>query len=258
MTFLNVNGAVIHHRIRRRGDFAVVLLNSLGTDLRIWDDVVSELPDDWTILQMDNRGHGLSQEADACMDVYASDVAGLMDHYGIGPALVCGVSIGGMIAQRLFHMRPDLVRSLLLSNTAAKIGDAESWQARLDLLNKVGLDAMADGVLERWFSEGFRSGRPDDTQGYRAMLARTPAEGYAAACRAIRDTDLRDKSNRIDVPVICISGSDDQATPPELVADFANTLPRATLTEISGAGHLPCIETPSEVAAALIDLAERT
>jgi 3-oxoadipate enol-lactonase len=261
MTFLNVNGAVIHHRLRRKGagpradETAVVFLNSLGTDLRIWDDVISLLPDDWTILQIDKRGHGLSEQADTTMEVYAADVAALMDHYGIGPAIISGVSIGGMIAQQLFHARPDLVRSMLLSNTAAKIGDAEGWQARLDQLEKVGLDAMADGVLERWFSEGFRSSRPDDTRGYRAMLARTPAEGYAAACRAIRDTDLRSRSGEINVPVCCVSGSDDLATPPELVSDFAKSLPQATLLDIAGAGHLPCIEAPSPVATALTDLA---
>ncbi|UWQ96787.1 3-oxoadipate enol-lactonase [Rhodobacteraceae bacterium M385] len=261
MTFLKVNGAVIHHRLRRKVDSrrpdetAVVFLNSLGTDLRIWDEVISMLPDEWTILQVDKRGHGLSEYVDTNMEVYASDVAALMDRYSIGPAIISGVSIGGMIAQQLFHTRPDLVRSMLLSNTAAKIGDADGWQARLDQLEKVGLDAMADGVLERWFSAGFLSSRPDDTRGYRAMLSRTPAEGYAAACRAIRDTDLRSRSGEINVPVSCVSGSYDLATPPELVSDFAKSLPKATLLNVENVGHLPCIEAPSPIATALTDLA---
>ena len=248
MTFLELNGAVIHHDIRRGTGPSVVFLNSLGTDLRIWDDVVRALPAEWMILRMDKRGHGLSQAADADMNTYAADAAALMDRYGITSSIVCGVSIGGMIAQQLFHARPDLVSAMVLSNTAARIGDAESWQARLDQLDEVGLENMADGILERWFSEGFRRDRPAELEGYHAMLSRTPSDGYAAACRAIRDTDLRTKSPEIDVPVTCIAGSDDLATPPDLVADFARSMPRASLIEIPGAGHLPCIEAPERLA----------
>jgi len=255
--FASINGAVLHYRYRPGTGRPILFLNSLGTDLRIWDAVVAQLPASTTILLMDKRGHGLSETAPADMATYAADAAGLLDRLGLSGALVCGVSVGGMIAQRLALSRPDLVHSLVLSNTGAKIGDAEGWDARIAALHADGLEAMADTVLERWFSPSFRANRKVDLAGYRAMLVRTPPEGYATCCTAIRDTDLRDCVTGISVPTICLAGTADLSTPPALLADLTERLPQAELHEIKGAGHLPCIETPERVASAVRDLMDR-
>ncbi len=255
--FARLEDTVLHISFRAGSGRPVVFLNSLGTDLRIWDAVIDRLPADLPLLRMDKRGHGLSRTDPADMDTYAADVARLMDERGLSGALVCGVSVGGMIAQLLALSRPDLVAGLVLSNTGAKIGDDGTWNARLDALRTHGLGAMAEAVLERWFSPAFRETRTAELEGYRAMLTRTPAEGYGACCAAIRDTDLRDRVSGIAVPAICLAGSADLATPPELLADLAARLPEAEYRDIEGAGHLPCIENPEPVARAIRDLIER-
>lgn len=253
MSFARIDGTVIHYRHREGAGLPVVFLNSLGTDFRIWDRVIARLPAELPLLLMDKPGHGLSQTAATTMDGYARAVAGLMEQCGIDRALVCGVSIGGMIAQTLALSRPERVTGLILSNTAARLGDAQSWQDRLDTLDRVGLEGMADAVLERWFSERFRNERPVDLEGYRAMLTRTPLKGYAAACAAIRDTDLRDRVGGIDMPTLCLAGTDDLASPPEVVHGLANAIPGATCRDIEEAGHLPMIEAPETVAEAILD-----
>ncbi len=255
--FASIDGAVLHVDHRAGTGRPVVFLNSLGTDLRIWDAVAARLPAATPLLRMDKRGHGLSQTAPADMGRYAADIARLMDDRGLAGALVCGVSVGGQIAQALALARPDLVAGLLLSNTGARIGDAETWNARLDALATHGLAAMADAVLERWFSPAFRDARPAEIEGYRAMLTRTPAEGYGICCAAIRDTDLRGRAAEIRVPALCLAGSADLATPPALLADLAARLPDAEYREIDGAGHLPCIEAPDQVADAIKTLLAR-
>ena len=255
--FFEIDGTVLHVSHRPGTGRPVVFLNSLGTDLRIWDAVTERLPAGTPLLRMDKRGHGLSQTTRADMATYAADAAGLMEAHGLSDALVCGVSVGGLIAQELALSRPDLVAGLVLSNTGAKIGDAETWDTRLDALATHGLDAMAEAVLERWFSPTFRESRGAELEGYRAMLTRTPVEGYGTCCAAIRDTDLRDRAGEIAVPAICLAGGADLATPPDLLADLAERLPAGDYREIDGAGHLPCIEAPEAVAGAIRDLADR-
>lgn len=253
MSFARIDGTVIHYRHREGAGLPVVFLNSLGTDFRIWEGVIDRLPADLPLLLMDKPGHGLSQTAATTMEGYAQSAAGLMERCGIERAMICGVSIGGMIAQSLALSRPDMVAGLILSNTAAKLGDRQSWQDRLNTLDRVGLAGMADAVLERWFSGRFRTEHPVELEGYRAMLTRTPADGYATACAAIRDTDLRDRVGEIDLPTLCLAGTEDLATPPDVVHALADAIPGATCREIDGVGHLPMIEAPATVAAAILD-----
>lgn len=255
--FARIEDTVVHFSHRSGHGRPVLFLNSLGTDFRIWDAVVERLTGDLPLLRMDKRGHGLSETGPADMATYAADVAGLMEAQGLSDALVCGVSVGGMIAQELALARPDLVAGLVLSDTGAKIGDDETWDMRLDALRTHGLEAMAEAVLERWFSPGFRGSHTAELAGYRAMLTRTPAEGYGTCCAAIRDTDLRERVGGIAVPAICLAGGADLATPPEVVRDLAARLAEAEYREIAGAGHLPCIEAPDAVAEAITDLLDR-
>lgn len=259
MTFLKPRDAVLHCWFRPGAEDAraVVFANSLGTDFRIWDEVIAALPKDLSILTYDKRGHGLSGGQAEDIDTHVQDCADLMDAFGIAHATVCGVSVGGMIAQGLAAKRPDLVAGLLLSNTAPRIGEADTWNERIAGIRDNGLEPVADAILERWFSARFRRERPVDLHGYRMMLARTPVEGYLATCAAVRDADLTDSTGRLSVPTICLAGSDDLATPPGLVEDMAERIEGAEYRCLDGVGHLPSIEAPDRVSSLLLEILER-
>lgn len=241
------------------GRRVIVFINSLGTDFRIWDDVAADLGRDWGILRYDKRGHGLSGLVAGVQSIadHAGDLAQLLDGQGVRGAVLCGLSVGGMIALALADHRPDLVAGLVLCDTAPRIGTAESWNARIAAVRNAGMAAIADGVMERWFSPAFHATRGAELSGYRAMLTRTPAEGYAATCAAIRDADLTAAAGRIAVPCLCIAGDGDRATPPDLVRAMAETIPGATFETVAGAGHLPCVEQPGALCALIRDVMAR-
>lgn len=258
-TFVDIDGCVLHVRVDGPNDAPAVLFsNSLGTDLRIWDAVVEALAGRWRCIRMDKRGHGLSAHGDETVSIkrLADDAIGVLDHLSVTRAAMVGVSIGGMITQAAYAARPTLFAGLMFCDTAAKIGTAEMWQQRIDTVTAGGLASMADGILERWFAPVFHRDRPVDLAGYRSMLTRTPIDGYAAACAAIRDADLTVEAARIAVPSVVVCGRDDGATTPEMVAAFAALLPNARYEELADVGHLPCIEAPHDVAALLKTLLE--
>lgn len=252
--FLKVNGRVLHYRLRQgSAKRPIVFANSLGTDLRIWDRVIDMLPSDVPVLTYDKSGHGLSQAGAPTIEDLASDLAALMDALNLHEALVCGVSVGGMIAQAMASHRSDLVAGLVLCNTSYRIGSRQSWTERIDMLDEHGLDAMADGILERWFSDGFRQARPDIVAGYGAMLTRTPLDGYRQVCAAIGDADLTTRTSQIGCPTICVAGSNDQATPPEVVRAMSDLIGESTYVCLDGVGHLPCVEVPDRLASIITD-----
>jgi 3-oxoadipate enol-lactonase len=248
----NVNGVTIHFADEGdRGGRPVVFANSLGTDFRVWDNLVALLPDGLRVIRYDKRGHGLSEAPPAPyrMEELADDLAGLLDRLETGPAAVVGLSIGGVIAQSLAARRPDLVSGLVLMDTAAKIGEPEMWESRIAAATgPEGIDSMADAVMERWFSAAFRGHRSAELTAWRNMLTRTPPQGYAGCCAALRDADLREAAGRIGVPVMAIAGDEDGSTPPELVKATAEMIPGARFELVRGAGHLPCVEQPAACA----------
>ena len=226
---------------------AVVFANSLGTDLRLWDAVLPLLPGIRAI-RFDKRGHGLTDRGAAGgIAGFAEDAAALIEAQATGPVVFVGLSIGGMIGQHLAASRPDLVRALVLSNTAAKMGTAEAWAARISAVRAGGVESIADAVMERWFAPAFRA--TPALAPWRNMLARTDTEGYAAACAAIAAADLTATTARLRLPALVIAGDQDGASPPDLVAQTAQLIPGAAFRIISGAGHLPCVESPADWAA---------
>src|SRR6056297_460082 len=169
MSFATLNGVTLHYRYRPGVGAPVVFLNSLGTDLRIWDAVIAGLGANVPLLCLDKRGHGLSDEGEITMNLLVEDVAALMNHLGLSHAVICGVSVGGMIAQGLATARPDLVAGLVLCCTGTRIGNAEGWNARIDTVRRDGIAAMSEAILERWFSTGFREAETAALAGYRNM-----------------------------------------------------------------------------------------
>ncbi|PZM15154.1 3-oxoadipate enol-lactonase [Rhizobium tubonense] len=255
MQFARINDVAIHYQvIGGPADKPVlVFVNSLGTDFRIWRDVIVRLAGDFAIVVYDKRGHGLSEvgQTPYSMEDLAVELAGLLDLLTVKNAYVCGLSIGGMIAQALFERRPDLVKALILCDTAHKIGTAETWNARIEKVEAEGIEAIADGVLEKWFTAAFR--RPENTSfaGYRNMLVRQPLTGYLATCAAVRDADLTEVARHISVPTLCVVGDQDRSTPPELVLSTSRLIADARYEVITDAGHIPCIEQPETLTAVI-------
>ncbi|MGF1591667.1 MAG: 3-oxoadipate enol-lactonase [Kiloniellaceae bacterium] len=255
MHFKSLNGVVLHYQDLGPAELpTLVFANSLGTDFRIWDGVVARLAERFRIVLYDKRGHGLSGlgAPPYAIDDHVADLAALLDELAVEGAVVCGLSVGGLIAQGLYAARPDLVSGLVLSDTAHRIGSTELWDGRIAAIEAGGIDAIAEAILERWFSRVLRENDPDAFAGWRHMLTRTPQDGYLGTCAAIRDADFTEAARRIAVPTLCIVGAEDGATPPALMRETADLIPGAGYEVIEGAGHLPCIERP-EAVAALID-----
>ncbi|RII37978.1 3-oxoadipate enol-lactonase [Pseudooceanicola sediminis] len=226
----------------------IVFANSLGTDLRLWDDLVPLLPAGLRIIRYDKRGHGLTDTTPGpySMGTLVRDAEMLLDHLGVKDALFVGLSIGGMIAQGLAVKRLDLVRALVISNSAAKIGTADMWAERVRATREDGIESMADAVLQRWFGKAFRE--TDAFAGWRNMLINQSVEGYAGCCSAISGTDFYTPTSGLRLPLLGIAGSEDGSTPPDLVRETIDLVPGSRFELIRGAGHLPCAEKPEEYA----------
>ena len=250
MAFARVNGIVLHHQILGSSEGpALVFINSLGSDLRIWQEVAPAFTEQFRVILYDKRGHGLSDAPSApyTIDEHTDDLLALLDHLGVEKASLVGLSVGGMIAQRMAVRAPERVQSITLCCTAAKIGTPELWADRIGAVETGGIEPIADAVLQRWFTPLFHRTRADDLAGWRNMLVRTPAHGYAGTCAAIRDADLRPDAGRIAVPTLCVAGDQDGSTPAEVVKGTAELIPGARFALIEGAGHIPCVEKPAEL-----------
>lgn len=249
----------LHYRIDGPADGApVVFANSLGTDLRLWDPIMPLLPAGLRILRYDKRGHGLSTcpPAPYAMGALVSDAEKLMDLHGFRDAFFVGLSIGGLIAQGLAVKRLDLIRTMVLSNTAAKIGTKQMWDDRIASVMSGGIESLADAVMERWFAKAFLT--TPDLELWRNMLSRQEDAGYAGCSAAISGSDFLATTATLRLPTLGIAGSEDGSTPPDLVRETVNLIPGSQFHLIRRAGHLPCVEQPEEFARVITDFMRTT
>lgn len=251
MSFVRVNGGVAHYRDEGPRDApAIVFINALGSDLRVWDEVAPLLTPDFRVIRYDKRGHGLSKSGPDRYDMadFAGDLSGLLDRLSVARATVVGLSIGGVIALETHRLRPDLFACLVLADTAAKIGTADSWRERIAMIEAGGIEAVADGVLERWFTADFRSRRADELVGWRAMLTRTSKQAYLAACGALQRADLRPHAGKLALPTLCLVGDEDGSTPVAVVRETAGLIANARFEIVAGAAHIIGLEQAGGVA----------
>ena len=230
----------------------VLFLNSLGTDLRLWDSVIPALAgQDLRLVRMDTRGHGASSAPAGpyTLETLVADAQALIDHLDLRDLTLVGVSLGGVMAQALSLANPDRVRAAVLSNTAPRMGQPEAWAQRIAAVEAGGVESIADMILQRWFSPSFAA----DLAPWRAMLAATPAAGYAGCCGALATADLTARVGGLTQPALVIAGSDDAASPPAQVKALADALPHARYVELPDTGHLPMAERPPLFAALLKD-----
>jgi 3-oxoadipate enol-lactonase len=242
-TFIASDGAALAYRFDGPVDAPVLMLsNSLGTAMEMWAPQVGPLARAFRILRYDSRGHGRSA---APMGPYSIERLGLdaLELIGglkVGPVHFCGLSMGGMVGQWLAIHAPEALNRLVLSNTAASLGPASAWQARIDAIERHGIEAVSSVVRDRWFSA---QAAPTVIAFGTAMVLATDPQGYAACCAAIRDMDQRAGLARIRKPTLVIAGAADVATPPERAAELVNAIAGARLQTLD-AGHLSNLEQP--------------
>jgi len=233
----------------------IVLSHALGLDQRMWDSLAALLAPRHTVLRYDHRGHGGSAvpAGPYAMDDLVDDAARLIREWSAGPVIWVGLSMGGMVGQGLAIRHPELVRGLVIANSASRYPDAARplWDERIAKVAQGGLEAIADMVIERYFSAGFRAAQPDIVAAYRRQLLQTDPSGYAAACPAVRDVDWLDRLASIRCPTLVIAGREDVGAPVALSEAMQQRIPAAELVVIDEAAHLSVVEQPAAFSAAL-------
>ena len=246
----------LSHRIEGPEDAPVlVLANSLGTTPEVWDAQAPALRERFRLVRYDHRGHGASPVPPGpyAMDDLGGDVLALMDRLGVDRFFFCGLSIGGMVGMWLGSEAPERVEGLVLCCTAARFDPPSAWDERAKAVRVGGVGAVADAVLERWFTPAFREERPEVLRWAAGMLRNSSPEGYAGCCEAIRDADLRPRLGDISAPTLVIAGSDDPAAPVEKAEIIRDVIHDARLAVIQRAAHIANVERPDEVTGGILD-----
>lgn len=239
----------------RPGAPALLLINSLGIGLEMWDDQFEALSERYELIRYDARGHGRSTPGSAAeipLSQLAGDALAVLDACGIARAHVCGLSMGGMTAMQMARYTPDRVLKLILCNTAAHMPPRETWQSRIDMVLTQGMAPLVEGTLERWFTPEFRQQSPDTVDRIRRMLLSTDPRGYAACCAALRDMDLREELQSITAKTMIIAGARDPATPLPQAEFMHSRIAESKLVTFDTA-HLSNIGCAPQFTAALLD-----
>jgi 3-oxoadipate enol-lactonase len=233
----------------------VVLVNSLGTTLALWQRQLPALTARFRVLRYDQRGHGGSSVSPGpyTVELLAGDLRQLLDRLGIERASLCGLSLGGAVAMLLAAQQPERVERLVLSCTSARFAAPEQWRRRAELARTAGMGAVAEAAIPRWFTPRFAAEHPALAAGFRRMLLATPAEGYAASCEAIADFDFRAELHRIGSPTLVLAGSEDRVATASDAELLSSRISDARLAVLEGASHLANVERPDAFDAALLE-----
>ena len=232
----------------------LVLLCSLGSTVDMWAPQRTELAGDRRVIALDTRGHGGSPVVDGPYTVadLGADVLETLDDLGVTRASFAGVSLGGAVAQWIALEAPERVSTLALLCTSADFGGSDAaaaapWLDRAATVRDGGAEAVADAVVARWFSEAYAAAEPRTVEHMRAMIAGTPAEGYAACCEAIAAWDAVGRLGSITAPTLVVAGAEDPATPPAHGRVLADAIPGARFELVAGAAHLASYQRPEVV-----------
>lgn len=244
------------HRFDGPGDAPVLLLsNSLGTTHAMWDPQVAALTRHYRVLRYDRRGHGQSAVPPWPYTIaeLAADVIELLDSLELERVSYCGLSIGGMDAMWNAAHAPERIDRLALCSTSPYMPPRELWDERAAAVRAQSTEAVAGRTMERWFSDDFRAEHPETVGWVRAMVAATPAEGYAGCCEAIREWDFRGELGRISAPTLVLSAADDPSTPPDSGRLIADGIPGSTFVVLPApTRHLANVEQPETFTEALL------
>jgi 3-oxoadipate enol-lactonase len=241
---MNIAGEEFNLRLEGPESAPVVMLsNSLGTTLRMWDGQVAEFARHLRVLRYDSRGHGgsVADPGPYSIERLARDALAILDALKIEKAHWVGVSMGGMVGQWLLANAGDRFERAVLANTTSHYPDPRNWNARIAAVRKEGMACISDAVVHRWFTPEFLTRRQDTASAFKATLESLSPEGYASCCAAIRDMDLREARRRIRAPTLVIAGERDQATPALLGRAIANDIGNARF-ETLDAAHISNVE----------------
>jgi 3-oxoadipate enol-lactonase len=251
MPQINADGCNIHVEVEGPEHAPVLMLsNSLGTNLHMWDEQVAPFTRHFRLVRYDRRGHGRSGAPNGpySMERLGRDVLAILDGLGIEKVNWCGLSMGGMVGMWLGANAPNRVGKLILSNTSSYFPDKPTWDGRIKLVRDQGLAAIADATMERWFTKEFRERSPQTVARTREVFLATNVEGYVGCGHAIRDMDHRPLLSKINAPTLVIAGRHDPATTLEAGEFIAQHTPKAELAVLETA-HLANVEQPEKYAA---------
>jgi 3-oxoadipate enol-lactonase len=245
----------LNYRIDGPADAPALLLsNSLGTDLSMWDAQVAAFSQRYRVVRYDTRGHGRSEVTPGpyTMEQLGQDVVGLLDTLGIERADFCGVSMGGQTGMVLAARHAARFGRFVLANTAAWFSGTDAWNARIARVQAEAMGAVAGAMMDRWFTPEFQAAHPEALARVRDVFARTDPRGYCANCAAVRDSDRRADLDRIAAPVLVIAGARDPVSPPADGHAIARAVPDARCVELDAA-HLSNLEQPEAFARTVLD-----
>jgi 3-oxoadipate enol-lactonase len=238
----------------------VVLSNSLGSNLSMWDGQIELLTSKYRVLRYDHRGHGASDVPPGpySLDKLVGDVIELMDHFGIEKADWIGLSMGAMTGMGLAIHHPDRFGRMVLADGRADAPEMfrAMWDQRIAVVSEGGTEAVADGTLGMWLTEDWRAANPEATAAVRAMIASTDPKGYIACCQGLKELDYLKDLGSVRVPVLYICGAEDKGAPPDVMKAMKAATPGAAYVEIPAAGHVPNINRPEAFNAALAQFLE--
>jgi 3-oxoadipate enol-lactonase len=250
-TFVEHDGLLLACRVSgREGAPWIVLSNSLGATMAMWEPQLALLEPHFHVLRYDTRGHGASgvpPEPYRFHDLIG-DVMALMDHHGIARAALMGLSLGGMTAMGLALAHPGRFERIICCDTRADAPPPfqQGWIERLAAVDEGGLGRIVGGTMERWFAPDWRALNPAALAAVEAAFLATPVEGYRGCVAAIRTLDYLKDLGRITVPMLYVCGSADMAAPVAAMQAMADATPGARLAVIEGGAHLPNIDRSAQ------------
>jgi len=232
----------------------LLLINSIGTTRELWAPQVDAFNRAYRLIRYDARGHGASSvpSGDYTIGQLGRDALAILDAERAGTASVCGISLGGLTAMWMGVHAPRRVVSLILANTAARIGSVQSWTDRMALVREHGMSGVADLALPRWFSSGFAERHPATLERFRTMIEGCAAEGYLGCCAALRDEDLRESISGIRCPVLAVAGRTDLATPVDALQDIHARIAESRMVTLD-ASHLSNVEQAEAFTSAVLN-----
>ena len=255
--FITANGIRVHYTLNGPAGAPVVMLShSLATNLAMWEPQVAALAARYRVLRYDTRGHGGTEapEGPYALDLLAEDARALLEALEIRRGHFVGLSMGGMIGQTLALAHPEMLRSLCLCDTACRI-PAEArpvWDERIRVAAAQGMEPHVEPTIGRWFTPAFLAGHPEIGDPVRAMIRRTPPQGYIGCCRAIQRLELADQIGRIGLPTLVVVGEEDPGTPVAAARAIHERIAGSELTILPSASHLSNMEQPAAFNQALL------